>query len=140
MQLVIINGPNLNLLGKREPQVYGNQTFEEMLAEIRKAFPSIDILYFQSNVEGEIINKIHEVGFTADGIIINAGAYTHTSIALQDAIRSVKAPVIEVHISNVHSREAFRHVSMIACACKGVICGFGLNSYRLALEALLENK
>ena len=110
------------------------------LAELRKRYADVEIDYFQSNIEGEMIDCIQQAGFDVDGIILNAGAYTHTSIALQDAIRSVKAPVIEVHISNVHSREAFRHVSMIACACKGVICGFGLNSYRLALEALLENK
>ena len=139
-KIQIINGPNLNLLGKREPTVYGNASFEDYLSELRARFPQCEISYYQSNVEGEIINKIHEVGFEYDGIVLNAGAYTHTSIALQDAIRSVTSPVIEVHISNVHSRESFRHVSMIACACKGVICGFGLNSYRLALEALLENK
>ena len=139
-KIQIINGPNLNLLGKREPTVYGNASFEDYLSELRARFPQCEISYYQSNVEGEIINKIHEVGFEYDGIVLNAGAYTHTSIALQDAIRSVTSPVIEVHISNVHSRESFRHVSMIACACKGVICGFGLISYRLALEALLENK
>lgn len=138
MRIQIINGPNINLLGKREPSIYGAVTFEDYLAELRKNYPDIQIDYYQSNVEGEMINKIHEVGFDYDGIIMNAGAYTHTSIALQDAIRAVKAPVIEVHISNVHARESFRHVSMIACACKGVICGFGLNSYRLALEALLD--
>lgn len=138
MRIQIINGPNINLLGKREPSIYGAVTFEDYLAELRKNYPDIQIDYYQSNVEGEMINKIHEVGFDYDGIIMNAGAYTHTSIALQDAIRAVTAPVIEVHISNVHARESFRHVSMIACACKGVICGFGLNSYRLALEALLS--
>ena len=140
MKIQIINGPNNNLLGKREPSVYGSVTFEDYLAELRKRYADVEIDYFQSNIEGEMIDCIQQAGFDVDGIILNAGAYTHTSIALQDAIRSVKAPVIEVHISNVHSREAFRHVSMIACACKGVICGFGLNSYRLALEALLENK
>lgn len=138
MRIQIINGPNINLLGKREPSIYGAVTFKDYLAELRKNYPDIQIDYYQSNVEGEMINKIHEVGFDYDGIIMNAGAYTHTSIALQDAIRAVTAPVIEVHISNVHARESFRHVSMIACACKGVICGFGLNSYRLALEALLN--
>ena len=131
MRIQIINGPNINLLGKREPSIYGSVTFEDYLAELRKKYADVQIDYFQSNIEGEL-------GFDADGIILNAGAYTHTSIALQDAIRSVTAPVIEVHISNVHAREAFRHVSMIACACRGVICGFGLNSYRLALEALKE--
>lgn len=140
MKIQIINGPNINLLGKREPSIYGSVTFEDYLAELRKRYVDVEIDYFQSNIEGEMIDCIQQTGFDVDGIILNAGAYTHTSIALQDAIRSVKAPVIEVHISNVHSREDFRHVSMIACACKGVICGFGLNSYRLALEALLENK
>ena len=137
MRIQIINGPNINLLGKREPSIYGSVTFEDYLAELRKAYKDIEINYFQSNIEGEMIDCIQQTGFEADGIILNAGAYTHTSIALQDAIRAVTAPVIEVHISNVHSREDFRHVSMIACACKGVICGFGLNSYRLALEALI---
>ena len=136
MRIQIINGPNINLLGKREPSIYGSVTFEDYLAELRKAYKDIEINYFQSNIEGEMIDCIQQAGIEADGIILNAGAYTHTSIALQDAIRAVTAPVIEVHISNVHSREDFRHVSMIACACKGVICGFGLNSYRLALEAL----
>ena len=140
MQLVIINGPNLNLLGKREPQIYGNQTFEEMLAEIRKAFPSIDILYFQSNVEGEIINKIHEVGFTADGIIINAGAYTHTSIAIADAVKSIKTPVVEVHISNVFARESYRHESFLTPVCKGCISGFGIKSYYLAIQSFFDIK
>lgn len=136
MRIQIINGPNINLLGKREPSIYGSVTFEDYLAKLREAYKDIEINYFQSNIEGELIDCIQLAGFEADGIILNAGAYTHTSIALQDAIRAVTAPVIEVHISNVHSREDFRHVSMIACACKGVICGFGLNSYRLALEAL----
>lgn len=138
MRIQIINGPNINLLGKREPEIYGNTTFEDYLKTLRSQYPDIQIDYYQSNVEGFMIDKIHEVGFEYDGIILNAGAYTHTSIALQDAIRSVTTPVIEVHISNVHKREAFRHVSMISCACLGVICGFGLNSYRLALEALLN--
>ena len=136
MRIQIINGPNINQLGKREPSIYGSVTFEDYLVELRKKYTDIQIDYFQSNIEGELIDKIQQTGFDGDGIILNAGAYTHTSIALQDAIRSVTSPVIEVHISNVHAREAFRHVSMIACACKGVICGFGLNSYRLALEAL----
>lgn len=140
MKIQIINGPNINLLGKREPSIYGAVSFDDYLVELKCAYPDLEIEYYQSNVEGEMINKIHEVGFDYDGIVLNAGAYTHTSIALQDAIRSVTSPVIEVHISNVHAREAFRHVSMIACACKGVICGFGLNSYRLALEALLDIK
>lgn len=136
MRIQIINGPNINLLGKREPSIYGSVTFEDYLAELRSRYADVQIDYFQSNIEGELIDKIQQTGFEADGIILNAGAYTHTSIALQDAIRSVTAPVIEVHISNVHAREPFRHVSMIACACRGVICGFGLDSYRLALEAL----
>ncbi|WP_297329097.1 type II 3-dehydroquinate dehydratase [uncultured Bacteroides sp.] len=140
MRIQIINGPNINLLGKREPSIYGSVTFEDYLADLRKKYADIEINYFQSNIEGELIDKIQQVGFDVSGIILNAGAYTHTSIALQDAIRSVTSPVIEVHISNVHAREAFRHVSLIACACKGVICGFGLNSYRLALEALLDDK
>ena len=138
MRIQIINGPNINLLGKREPSIYGSVTFEDCLAELRKRYADVQIDYFQSNIEGELIDKIQQVGFDVDGIILNAGAYTHTSIALQDAIRSVTSPVIEVHISNVHTREEFRHVSMIACACRGVICGFGLDSYRLALEALKE--
>ena len=133
----IINGPNLNLLGRREPGVYGSEPFEGFLADLRRCYPDVQIDYFQSNIEGELINKIHETGFDYDGIILNAGAYTHTSIALQDAIRAVTAPVVEVHISNVHAREPFRHVSLIAAACRGVVCGFGLDSYRLALEGLL---
>jgi len=137
MKIQIINGPNINLLGKREPSIYGSTSFEDYYQTLKERYPDVELDYFQSNVEGLLINKIHEVGFSSDGIILNAGAYTHTSIALQDAIRSVTTPVIEVHISNVHTREEFRHKSMIACACKGVICGFGLDSYRLALEALL---
>jgi len=138
MKIQIINGPNINLLGKREPSIYGAVSFDEYLVELKERYPEIEIQYYQSNVEGELINKMHEIGFDYDGIILNAGAYTHTSIALQDAIRAIKSPVIEVHISNVHAREAFRHVSMISSACLGVICGFGLDSYRLALEALLK--
>lgn len=138
MWIQIINGPNINLLGKREPSIYGSVSFEDYLAELRAKYPEVQIDYYQSNIEGELIDKIQQVGFDADGIILNAGAYTHTSIALQDAIRAVKSPVVEVHISNVHAREAFRHVSMISCACLGVICGLGLNSYRLALEALAD--
>ncbi|MGL5938274.1 MAG: type II 3-dehydroquinate dehydratase [Phocaeicola sp.] len=137
MKIQIINGPNINLLGKREPSIYGGTSFEEYYVELENAFPTIEFHYYQSNVEGELINKIHEVGFDYDGIVLNAGAYTHTSIALQDAIRAITASTIEVHISNVHARESFRHHSMIASACKGVICGFGLHSYRLAIEALL---
>ena len=140
MKIQIINGPNINLLGKREPSVYGSRSFEDYLQELKEHCPEVEIEYFQSNVEGEMINKIHEVGFDYDGIVLNAGAYTHTSIALQDAIRAVNTPVIEVHISNVHQREEFRHKSMIASACVGVICGFGLDSYRLAVEALSARK
>ena len=136
-KIQIINGPNLNLLGKREPTVYGNRSFEDYLDTLRARYPECEIAYYQSNVEGELINKIHEVGFTYDGIILNAGAYTHTSIALQDAIKAVTTPVVEVHISNVHARESFRHVSMLSAACKGVILGFGLDSYRLAVESFL---
>lgn len=138
MKIQIINGPNINLLGKREPSIYGSQSFEDYLESLKKRYPEVVFEYYQSNVEGEMINKIHEVGFDYDGIVLNAGAYTHTSIALQDAIRAVNTPVIEVHISNVHKREEFRHKSLISCACVGIICGFGLNSYRLAIEALLD--
>ena len=140
MKIQIINGPNLNLLGKREPGIYGARSFEDYLQELKKRYPQVVFEYYQSNVEGEMINKIHEVGFDYDGIVLNAGAYTHTSIALQDAIRAVTSPVVEVHISNVHQREEFRHQSMIACACAGVICGFGLDSYRLGVEALLAKR
>lgn len=140
MRIQIINGPNINLLGKREPSIYGGVSFDVYLKELCLRYPEIQIDYYQSNIEGELINKIHETGFDYDGIVLNAGAYTHTSIALQDAIRAVTAPVIEVHISNVHQREEFRHKSMISCACIGVICGFGLNSYRLGIEALLDTK
>ena len=138
MKIQIINGPNINLLGKREPSIYGSQSFEDYLVELRQAYPQVEFEYFQSNIEGEMINKIHQIGFDYDGIVLNAGAYTHTSIALQDAIRAVTSPVVEVHISNVHAREEFRHRSMISCACLGVIAGFGMNSYRLAVEALLN--
>ena len=136
MKIQIINGPNLNLLGTREPGIYGSSSFEKYLPELQAKYPDIEISYYQSNVEGEQINKMQEVGFSYDGIVLNAGAYTHTSVALHDCIRSLKCPVIEVHISNVHQREEFRHHSFISSACKGVICGFGLDSYRLAIEAL----
>lgn len=138
MKILILNGPNLNLLGVREPSIYGHSSFNDYLTLLRTQYPQVEIDYFQSNIEGELISKIHEVGFSFDGIIFNAGAYTHTSIALLDAIKAVSAPVVEVHISNVHRREEFRHKSMISAGCKGVICGFGLNSYRLALEALVN--
>lgn len=137
-RIQIINGPNLNLLGKREPTVYGNQTFEAYLVELKTQFPGVELDYFQSNSEGALIEKIHEVGFTYDGIVLNAGAYTHTSIAIADAIRSITAPVVEVHISNVFKREAFRHHSYMSEACKGCIVGFGMDSYRLAVEAILH--
>lgn len=140
MRIQIINGPNLNLLGKREPQIYGDRGFEEYLQVLRNTYPDIQLDFYQSNIEGELINKIHEVGFEYDGIILNAGAYTHYSLALMDAIKAVNTPVVEVHISNVHQREEFRHHSVISCVCKGVICGFGLDSYRLALDALLHAK
>lgn len=137
MKIEIINGPNLNLLGKREPDIYGTCSFETFLEKLRSDYPDVEIGYYQSNVEGFLIDRIQEVGFDCDGIILNAGAYTHTSIALFDAIKSIKAPVIEVHISNIYQREEFRHHSMISPACKGVICGLGLNGYRLALDALI---
>ena len=140
MKIQIINGPNINLLGKREPSIYGGRSFEDYLEELKARYPQVEFDYYQSNVEGFLIDKIHEVGFDVDGIVLNAGAYTHTSIALQDAIRAVTSPTIEVHISNVHQREEFRHKSMISCACVGVICGFGLGSYRLGVEALLEKR
>ena len=136
-RIQIINGPNLNLLGKREPSVYGNQSFESYLEELKTRFPEIELSYFQSNVEGELVNKLQEVGFDAEGIIMNAGAYTHTSIAIADAIRSITAPVIEVHISNVYQRESYRHQSYLSAVCKGCIIGFGLDSYRLAIESFL---
>ncbi|MFI5164170.1 MAG: type II 3-dehydroquinate dehydratase, partial [Bacteroidia bacterium] len=135
MKLIIINGPNLNLLGVREPSVYGNQSFVDYLETLKKKFSSMQIDYFQSNVEGEMINKLHEVGFSYDGIILNAGGYTHTSVAIADAISAIKTPVIEVHISNVFAREEFRHHSLIAGKCKGSISGFGMDSYRLAVES-----
>ncbi|MBP5800089.1 MAG: type II 3-dehydroquinate dehydratase [Prevotella sp.] len=138
MKIQIINGPNLNLLGQREPGIYGSESFDNYLKELQAKYTDVQIDYYQSNVEGELINKMQQVGFFEDydGIILNAGAYTHTSVALHDCIRSLKCPVIEVHISNVHKREEFRHHSMISSACLGVICGFGLDSYRLAVEAL----
>ena len=140
MRIQIINGPNLNLLGVREPEIYGKKGFEEFLHVLRNSYHDVCIDYYQSNVEGELINKIHEVGFDLDGIVLNAGAYTHYSLALMDAIKSVNTPVIEVHISNVHQREEYRHHRVISSACKGVICGFGLDSYRLAIEALIHAK
>lgn len=138
MQVLILNGPNLNLLGVREPEVYGNESFTDFLEKLRKKYPLIRIEYYQSNIEGELINKIHEVGFLYDGIILNAGAYTHTSVAIADAVSAVKTPVIEVHISNTARRESFRHVSYLTAVCRGIIMGFGLNSYELALLALIN--
>lgn len=138
MNIYLINGPNLNLLGKREPEVYGRQTFEVFFEELRILFPSLLLHYFQSNHEGALIDKIHEIGFTADGIVLNAGAFTHTSIALADAIGAVTAPVVEVHISNVHAREIYRHHSYLSAKCAGVIVGFGLDGYRLAIDHLMR--
>lgn len=138
MKIQIINGPNLNLLGVREPEVYGGQTFGDYLEQLRIDNTGVQIDYFQSNVEGEIINKIQEAGFESDGIILNAGGYTHTSVAIRDAIKAVSAPVVEVHISNVYAREEFRHHSMLSAVCLGVIAGFGTDSYRLALNALVK--
>lgn len=137
MKILIINGPNLNLLGKREPTIYGSLTFDKFFVDLKTKYPNVDLEYYQSNIEGEIIDKLHEVGFLNDGIILNAGAYTHTSIAIGDAIKGIESPVIEVHISNVHSREDFRHISYIAPNAKGVIAGFGLQSYELAIESFL---
>ncbi|MGZ3755061.1 MAG: type II 3-dehydroquinate dehydratase [Mucilaginibacter sp.] len=137
MNIQIINGPNLNLLGVREKSIYGDTGFETYLTELRSRYHELAIEYYQSNVEGEIINKLHEVGFKFDGIVLNAGAYTHTSVAIADAIAGINTPVVEVHISNVYKREEFRHTSMLARNCKGVIAGFGLDSYRLAIESLI---
>ena len=137
MKLLILNGPNLNLLGVREPGIYGNDSMESYLETLRKELPQVEIEYFQSNIEGEMIDKMQQVGYSYDGIVLNAGAYTHTSVALHDCIRAINTPVIEVHISNVHTREEFRHKSMISAACKGVICGFGMDSYKLAVYSFL---
>ena len=140
-KILIINGPNLNLLGIREPDVYGHTTMDDCLADLRRQFPATEIIYYQSNHEGDIIDKLHEVGFDSEyaGVALNAGAYTHTSLAIADAIRSIALPVVEVHISNVHAREEARHRSLIAGACRGVIAGFGLGSYRLAVMSLTMN-
>lgn len=136
-QILVLNGPNLNLLGKREPGIYGNDSMEKAFAVLQERFPDVQLDYYQSNVEGELINKLHEVGFSYDGIVFNAGAYTHTSVALHDAIKAINTPVVEVHISNVYQRETYRHTSLITGACVGVIGGFGIDSYRLAIEAIL---
>lgn len=141
MKILIMNGPNLNLLGQREPGIYGAGTMDDCLEGLRRRFPDIEMDYYQSNVEGFLIDRLQRAAEEGvAGVVLNAGAYTHTSLALHDAIRSVKMPVVEVHISNVHARESFRHVSLIAAACRGVICGFGLDSYRLAVEALLPQE
>ncbi len=137
MKLIIINGPNLNLLGVREESVYGKETFDSYFTKLKLAFPTVELHQFQSNVEGELINKIHDVGFSFDGIILNAGGYTHTSVAIADAIAGIKTSVIEVHISNIFAREEYRHKSLIASKCKGSISGFGLNSYKLAIESFM---
>ena len=136
-KILIINGPNLNLLGKREPSLYGKQDFESFFNELKTEFCEMELSYFQSNVEGEIINKLHEVGFSIDGIVLNAGAYAHTSVAIADAVRGITTPVVEVHISNVFAREEYRHHSYLSEVCKGVIVGFGLDSYRLAIESIV---
>ncbi|EOZ99739.1 3-dehydroquinate dehydratase II [Indibacter alkaliphilus LW1] len=140
MKIIIINGPNLNLLGKREPEIYGSTSFEDYFSFLNEKFPSVDLQYFQSNVEGEIINKIHETGFEFDAIILNAGGYTHTSVAISDAIAGVKTPVLEVHISNIYKREEFRHKSIISKACIGMISGLGLKGYELAVSYFLNPK
>ncbi len=137
MKIAIINGPNLNLLGKREPEVYGNTTFESYFETLKIKYPALDLSYFQSNIEGELIDKIQEVGFTHDGIILNAAAYTHTSVGIGDAVKAITTPVIEVHISNTFARETFRHQSFISPNAKGIIIGFGLKSYELALQSFL---
>ncbi len=138
MRLLIINGPNLNLLGKREPEVYGHTSFEDFFVELKNKFPQVQFDYFQSNIEGELINKLHEVGFSFDGIIFNPGAYTHTSVAIGDAVAGIKSPVIEVHLSNIFAREEFRHTSFVAPKAIGSICGLGLDGYRLAVEYFLK--
>ena len=137
MKLIIINGPNLNLLGRREPEIYGAHSFDDYFKELQNKFSDVDLSYFQSNIEGEIIDKLHEVGFSYDGVILNAAAYTHTSVGIGDAVKAIETPVVEVHISNVHAREEFRHHSYIAANAKGIILGFGLKSYDLAIESFL---
>lgn len=137
MKILIINGPNLNLLGKREPEVYGSKTFEDYFSELQLKFKEVQLEYFQSNIEGEIIGKIQEVGFSYEGIVLNAASYTHTSVGIGDAVKAIETPVVEVHISNTHKREEFRHVSYISSAAKGVILGFGLQGYDLAIQSFL---
>jgi len=140
MKILIINGPNLNLLGTREKSVYGEQTFEDYLEQLKSSFPDVELEYFQSNVEGELIDKIQEVGFSYGGILLNAGGYTHTSVAISDAIAAVNTPVVEVHISNIFAREEFRHISLLSKNCVGIISGFGLDSYKLGLDSLLSTE
>jgi 3-dehydroquinate dehydratase-2 len=137
MKIQIINGPNLNLLGTREPGVYGSRSFDQYFVELKEKFANVELEYFQSNVEGELINKLHEVGFSFDGIILNGGGYTHTSVAIADAIAAITTPVVEVHVSNIYAREEYRHVSLTGKNCKGVLTGFGLDGYRLAIKSLL---
>lgn len=140
MQIIIINGPNLNLLGTREPDTYGDTSFQIYFEQLKTVFPTLEIHYYQSNIEGEIINKLHEVGFTYDGIVLNAGGYTHTSVAISDAIAAIEVPVVEVHISNVHAREDYRHHSLLAKNCKGIVTGFGLKSYEMAVDSFLSKQ
>jgi 3-dehydroquinate dehydratase-2 len=140
MKIQIINGPNLNLLGKRETSIYGSQSFEDFLETLKKRYPSVELHYYQSNVEGEIINKLHDIGFTFQGIVLNAGAYTHTSVAIHDAIGGITTPVVEVHISNVYAREEFRHKSLITSKCAGMMTGFGMEGYALAIEYFRNKK
>jgi 3-dehydroquinate dehydratase-2 len=140
MKIAVINGPNLNLIGNRETNIYGNQSFDQYLETLQKIFPSVDFEYFQSNIEGELINYLHQVGFEFNGVILNAGGYTHTSVAIGDAIAAITSPVVEVHISNIHAREEFRKVSLISAKCKGSIAGLGLKGYELAVRWLIENK
>jgi 3-dehydroquinate dehydratase-2 len=135
MKIIIINGPNLNLLGRREPEIYGAHSFDNYFKELQNKFSDVDLSYFQSNIEGEIIDKLHEVGFNYDGVVLNAAAYTHTSVGIGDAVKAIDTPVIEVHISNIHAREEFRHQSYIAANAKGIIVGFGLKSYDLAVKS-----
>ena len=136
-RIEIINGPNLNLTGQRQPEIYGTVTMEQMVAGLRERFPQVEIGYYQSNVEGEIINRLHEVGFSADGIVLNAGGYSHTSVAIHDAIAAITTPVIEVHISNIFAREEYRRHSLLSDVCRGMVCGLGLEGYRFAVESLL---
>lgn len=138
MKIIIINGPNLNLLGLREKSIYGDQSFEAYFQELKQNNNNLDLEYYQSNVEGELINKLHEVGFSYDGIILNAGGYTHTSVAISDAVAAIKTPVVEVHISNIHAREEYRHLSLITAHCAGMITGFGLKGYEMALFYLID--